>query len=309
MGDADRGRPPLHLYSELHIPSVLIDGAVRACSVENDRGVADVPRFQACEAAVAGDLVLQHELEYQVPLEPQLLLDDDAHQTEADGDAGFVIHRAAAEDRIGLGVDMSGERWMGPFRRIPRGLNIEMAVENKRAAATSSRQANDHVVAPRDRADWLDGIGMAAQRAGVHRYQGRSQSDRGHMLANTAHDGVLGLEATRNADQFLQQGGPILLAPVDHGMRAADRSIDCARIARACLEPGATIVRAAHSTEPLEHRRTEHDYFLVHKRRLGQTIDAPLAASSFKTEAPSPGDPVAGNVAAALADRLQSYFL
>src|ERR1700757_2725527 len=209
MRNACRCRSPLQLQSELHVSGVLINGAIWACPVENYCGLGDVSRLQAEQTAVARDLVLQHELEYQVPIEPQLLLDDDAHQTEADGDAGLVIHRAAAEDSISLGIDMSGKRRISPFRGVALGLYVEMAVENKGAAAATSRQANDDVVAARNCADRLDRVGQAAQCGGIHRHQDRSQPNSRHVLADMAHDGVLGLEATRNADQFLEQGSPI----------------------------------------------------------------------------------------------------
>src|SRR5262249_5283265 len=141
MGNAGGGRPPGHIQPELQVPGVLIDGAIGTRSVENDSGISKVPGLQTCEGAIAGNLVLQHELEYQIAVERQLPLDDDTHETETDGHARFVVHRPSAVDRMSLRIDLSGIRRIGPLARIALGVNVEMAVEDEGTTTRFSRQA------------------------------------------------------------------------------------------------------------------------------------------------------------------------
>src|SRR5262249_25007983 len=197
-------------HSEFHISGVLINGTIRSCSVENESGIADVPRLQACEAAIPSDLVLEHELEHQIAIELQPLRDNNSHQAKTDCDASLVVHRAAPENRIRLGIDMAGERRMRPFSLVAGGLNVEMAVQDEGAAATSSRQPHDDVVSLCDRADGLAGIGMALQRKGIHRYQDWNQSQRCDTITNPAHNGMLSFEVARGPDQFLQDARPLV---------------------------------------------------------------------------------------------------
>ena len=234
MGDAGGGRPPRQIQPELQVSGVLIDGAIGTRSVENDSGIGDLSGFEACEGAIAGDLVLQHELEYQIAIELQLPLDDDTHETKTDGDGRLVVHGSAAVNRIGLRIGLSGIGRVRPLSRIALRANVKVTHEDQRAATPFSRQANDDVVAAGDRADRLDGVGVKAQRGSVHRHQDRREADRGHMLAHPMHNGVLGFEAARDADQFLQQGGPVVLAIDDHAMRSVERTA----IARVGLEVG-----------------------------------------------------------------------
>src|SRR5712691_9237803 len=98
MRHADRGRSPLKPDLKFHIPGVLVDSAIGARAVDYDGRIGNVPGLQAREAAVARDLVLQHELENQVTVELQPLLYDHPNQTKTNGDAGLVVHGAAAED-------------------------------------------------------------------------------------------------------------------------------------------------------------------------------------------------------------------
>jgi hypothetical protein len=127
------------MQPKFQVPGVLIDGAIGTCSVENDSGIRNVPGLQACESAVPGNLVLQDELEYQIAIELQLPLNDDAHETETDSHARLIVHRPAAIDRIRLLIDLSGIRGMGPLGRIALGVSVEMAAEDERAASASSR--------------------------------------------------------------------------------------------------------------------------------------------------------------------------
>src|SRR5262245_5148793 len=69
--------------------------------------------------------------------------------------------------------------------------------------------------------------------------------------------------------------------------------------------PGAVLITATHLAEPLEQRRAKDDHLLVQKGRFQQSIDATLLAASFESEAPSPGEPIMGNIVATLPDRAQ----
>src|SRR6266851_3607869 len=305
MGHADRGRSPLKPDLKFHIPGVLVDSAIGARAVDYDGRIGNMPRLQAREAAVACDLVLKHELENQVAVELQPLLDDHPSQTKTNGDAGLVVHGTAAEDDIRFGVDVAGEWRAGPFSRITLRLNVEMTVENKRAAGPTPPQSHDDVVAVRDGTDRLSGMRIAAEQRLVHRQQVRHEPQPGHILADAAHDGMLRFEATRNADPFLQQIGPVLPTRIDHDASVENRRVDLAGIRHAAVGPGAAIVTATHLAEPLEQRRTKDDYLLVEKGRLQQPVDATLAAAPFETKAPSPGEPITADVAATLPDRPQ----
>src|SRR5262249_42514560 len=115
------------------------------------------------------------------------------------------------------------------------------------------------------------------------------------------HDSLLGFVATRDANQFLQQRGPVLFAIDDHAMRIVEGTA----IARAGLELVTASNRLAHSPKPLEQRRTEDDHFLVQECRLEKAIDASAPTSTCETKTPSPCDPIAQDVATAFPDRSQ----
>ena len=103
---------------KLHVAGVLVYGSIRTGAVENDGGIGDVAGLEARQAAVAGDLVLEHEVKDEIAAELHALLLQHPHQAEADGGTCLVVHGAAAEDRVRAGVDMAGERRMGPFPGI-----------------------------------------------------------------------------------------------------------------------------------------------------------------------------------------------
>src|SRR6516165_7766406 len=102
MRNADRGGFPFYLDVELHVASMLIDCPIGTRSIENDRSFGNVPSLKTKETAVAGDLVFQDELEYQIALEIEMLRDNHPHQTETDRNACLVIHGTAAVDHISL---------------------------------------------------------------------------------------------------------------------------------------------------------------------------------------------------------------
>src|ERR671936_1601162 len=192
MGNAGGGRLPRQLQAKLQVSGVLIDGSVGTCSIQNNSGIGKMPGLQACEGAVPGNLVLQHELEYQISIKLQLPFGDDTHETETDGYARLVVHRPSAVDRRSLLIDLSGIWRMGPLARIALGVNVEMAVEDERTASAFSRQANDDVVAAGNFADRVGRVGVKAQRGSVHRHQDRREADRSNVLAHPMNDGVLG---------------------------------------------------------------------------------------------------------------------
>ena len=157
----DAGRP-FQGDVKLHVAGVPIDGSVRPRAVDDDGGIGDVPGLQTCQAAVAGDFVLEDELEHEIAVQRQALLDERPHQPQADGDARLVVHGTATENRVAGGVDVAGERRMGPFTGIACRLGVEMAVQNEGAASAPSGQADDDIVAARHLADGLRRIGVAA---------------------------------------------------------------------------------------------------------------------------------------------------
>ena len=147
---------------KLHVAGMAVDRPVGSRAVDDDGGIGGVSGFETRKAAVACDLVLQNELKDEVAVESHALLHQRLHQPQADGDTRFVIHGATTEDRVASGVDVAGERRMGPCAPIAFRLDVEMAVENERAAGTFSGQTDDNVVAARHIADRLHCVKVAA---------------------------------------------------------------------------------------------------------------------------------------------------
>src|SRR5262249_34696487 len=116
---------------------------------------------------------------------------------------------------------VSGSMWPengggGPWGQSPPGSMSRGDVRKKSRSAPAPPPAHDAVVADRDGTDRLRRMRMSAEQLRVHGHQARREPQRGHILADAAHDGMLAFEATRNADQFLQQTDPVLPACFDH---------------------------------------------------------------------------------------------
>jgi hypothetical protein len=154
---------------------------------------------------------------------------------------------------------MTGERRVRPFAGLAFRIDIQMAVENQRAPSTSSREANDDVIAAGYVAEGLDRIGVLSQSRSVHRHQDWRKPKCLNMAGYTIHNLMFGLEPARDLDQLLQQPGPVLASLFDHCLGFQQCRIYWRWMAQSVATQNRAFFLKTHRLQPLR-RQLHHDF-------------------------------------------------